>query len=122
MVAVEVDKGGIGGKLLESFTLLTIADDVEVYCGALGPKVLHHGDEAIDGLDRDEASDDGGIKFVSPERKDQVNNRKRKGVKGGRPLKLDANRYKDRNVVGRFFSRAKQWRGLATRFDKRART
>lgn len=61
-----------------------------------------------------------GIRLVSPERKDQVNNRKRKSVKGGRPPKLDANRYKDRNVVGRFFSRAKQWRGLATRFDKHA--
>lgn len=61
-----------------------------------------------------------GIKFVCPERKGQVNNRKRKGAKGGHPPKLDANRYKDRNVVERFFSRAKQWRGLATRFEKHA--
>lgn len=53
-------------------------------------------------------------------RENQVNNRKHKGAKGGRPPKLDANRYKDRNVVERFFSRVKQWRGLATRFDKHA--
>ncbi|WP_371132814.1 IS5 family transposase [Corynebacterium phoceense] len=56
-----------------------------------------------------------GIKFVSPERKDQVNNRKRTGAKDGRPPKRDANRYKDRNIVERFISRAKQQRGLATR-------
>ena len=34
--------------------------------------------------------------------------------------KRDANRYKDRNVVERFFSRATQWRGRATRCDKNA--
>ncbi|HCT3317659.1 TPA: transposase [Corynebacterium striatum] len=36
------------------------------------------------------------------------------------PPKLDANRYKDRNVVERFFPRAKKCRGLATRIDKHA--
>ncbi|HAT1253219.1 TPA: transposase [Corynebacterium striatum] len=33
---------------------------------------------------------------------------------------LDANRYKDRNVVERFFPRVKKCRGLATRIDKHA--
>ncbi len=32
----------------------------------------------------------------------------------------DAGRYRQRNVVERCVNRLKQWRGIATRFDKRA--
>ncbi|WP_344996615.1 transposase, partial [Dietzia aurantiaca] len=35
---------------------------------------------------------------------------------------LDADLYKDRNVVERSFALAKQWRALATRYDKLATT
>ncbi|QGU04821.1 hypothetical protein CETAM_07835 [Corynebacterium comes] len=44
----------------------------------------------------------------------------RKGSKGGRPPAFDAQAYKSRNVVERAFALAKQWRGLATRYDKLA--
>ena len=59
-----------------------------------------------------------GIKVVIPERADQINNRKRKGSQGGRPPTFDAAAYRGRNVVERSFNTHKQWRGLATRYDK----
>ena len=61
-----------------------------------------------------------GIRAVIPERADQQANRTRKGSKGGRPRHLDTETYKRRNVVERSFNLLKQWRGLATRYDKLA--
>jgi len=61
-----------------------------------------------------------GVKVVIPERSDQVKNRKNRGTKGGRPVDFDAEAYKGRNVVERSFNRLKDWRGLATRYDKHA--
>ncbi|MGI5485632.1 IS5 family transposase [Microtetraspora malaysiensis] len=61
-----------------------------------------------------------GIKAVIPERRDQVANRKRKGSRGGRPPAFDAEVYKQRNLVERCFGKLKQWRAIATRFDKLA--
>ena len=63
---------------------------------------------------------DRGIKAVIPEPADQKANRARKGSAGGRPVSLDAEAYKGRNVVERSFNTLKQWRGLATRYDKLA--
>lgn len=63
-----------------------------------------------------------GIQAVIPERSDQIANRKRRGHKGGRPVDLDKEAYKRRNVVERSFNVIKQWRGLATRYDKLALT
>jgi transposase len=62
-----------------------------------------------------------GIRLVTPERVDQVAHRKAKGSKGGRPPAFDAEQYKSRNVVERAFNRLKQWRAIATRYDKHAR-
>jgi transposase len=61
-----------------------------------------------------------GITAVIPERSDQVRNRQRRGSAGGRPVTFDADAYKNRNVVERAFNRIKNWRGLATRYDKHA--
>ena len=61
-----------------------------------------------------------GIKAVIPEPSDQVRNRKRRGSRGGRPPAFDAQAYRGRNVVERSFNTVKQWRGLATRYDKLA--
>ncbi|MBV7674106.1 IS5 family transposase [Streptomyces halstedii] len=61
-----------------------------------------------------------GIRTVIPERTDQQANRKKKGRDGGRPRTLDTETYKRRNVVERSFALLKQWRGLATRYDKLA--
>lgn len=61
-----------------------------------------------------------GITAVIPEPCDQIANRKRKGSGGGRPPAFDAEDYKSRNVIERFFNRMKNWRGLASRYDKHA--
>ena len=37
-----------------------------------------------------------------------------------RPVSFDAEDYKHGNVVERFFNRMKNWRGLASRYDKLA--
>ena len=63
-----------------------------------------------------------GIAFTSPERIDQIERRRAKGSAGGRPPKFDAELYRQRNTVERSFGRFKQWRGIATRYDKYART
>lgn len=47
---------------------------------------------------------------------------KRRGCRGGRPISYDAADHKNRNVIERRFCHLKQWRGLATRYDKLATT
>jgi putative transposase len=61
-----------------------------------------------------------GITAVIPEPRDQQAHRKRRGRKGGRPVGCDPEAYKGRNVVERSFNTLKNWRGLATRYDKLA--
>lgn len=62
------------------------------------------------------------VRHTIPERSDQVQRRQAKGSAGGRPPAFDAQTYKLRNTVERGFGRFKQWRGIATRYDKYART
>ena len=62
------------------------------------------------------------IPHTIPERSDQIARRKAKGRAGGRPPAFDAETYKNRNTVERGYLRLKQWRGIATRYDKHART
>ena len=62
------------------------------------------------------------IAHTIPERQDQKDRRKAKGAKGGRPPGFDQATYAKRNTVERGFLRLKQWRGIATRFDKHALT
>ena len=57
-----------------------------------------------------------------PEPSDQQGHRKRRGSRGGRPVGLDAADYKGRNVIERRYCHIKQWRELATRYDKLAIT
>jgi transposase len=57
------------------------------------------------------------IPHIIPERLDQ---RARRRGHPGRPPAFDATVYRRRNVVERCVNRLKQWRGLATRFEKRA--
>ncbi len=61
-----------------------------------------------------------GVTVVIPEKADAIARRKAKGSAGGRPLDFDAEDYKNRNVVERVFNKLKNWRGLATRYDKHA--
>ena len=60
-----------------------------------------------------------GIRCVCPERKDAKRNRLRKGRRGGAPPRFDAQAYKRRNIVERTINRLKDFRGVATRYDKR---
>lgn len=60
-----------------------------------------------------------GIAVTIPERDDQLARRRERGR--GRPYAFDPEIYRDRNVVERCINRLKQWRGIATRYDKTAR-
>jgi len=60
------------------------------------------------------------IRALIPSRANQLRRRKRLGQKGGRPFYWDKEHYKQRNVVERCFNRLKQWRAIATRYDKLA--
>jgi transposase len=57
------------------------------------------------------------IKHTIPQRRDQQAQR---AARPGRPLAFDRIIYARRNVVERCINRLKQWRGLATRYEKRA--
>lgn len=57
------------------------------------------------------------IPHTIPERTDQ---RARRAARRGRPLAFNRATYARRNVVERCINRLKQWRGLATRYEKRA--
>jgi len=61
-----------------------------------------------------------GIAHTIAEPDDQKANRRRKGSAGGRPVSFDPARYVRRNTIERGFCQLKQWRGLATRYDKHA--
>ena len=60
-----------------------------------------------------------GIKAVIPVKEDQKKHRRGRGSHGGRPPAFDAGQYKDRNTVERCFGKLKQFRAVATRYDKR---
>lgn len=61
-----------------------------------------------------------GIRVVIPEPADQSEHRRRRGGRGGRPIGYDRELYRHRNVIERGFNTFKQWRGLASRYDKLA--
>jgi transposase len=60
-----------------------------------------------------------GIRHVIPEKSDQAKHRIKRGKGGGRPPGFDKERYKKRNVVERAIGKLKQFRAVATRYDKR---
>lgn len=61
-----------------------------------------------------------GIAAMIPERKDQRAQRRKKGRRGGRPCAYRKEVYRQRNLVERCVLRLKQFRRVATRYDKRA--
>lgn len=63
-----------------------------------------------------------GIKATIPDRADQLGHRAKRGSAGGRPNAFDSEIYRGRNAVERSFNRLKNWRGIALRSDKTARS
>lgn len=61
-----------------------------------------------------------GIVSVIPEPRDQQATANAAARRAGVPVSYDVEVYKGRNVVERFLNYLKQWRGLATRYDKYA--
>jgi transposase len=60
------------------------------------------------------------LRHVIPERRDQREARRKKGRRGGRPVRWDRAVYAARSWVERLLNRLKQCRAVATRYDKRA--
>ncbi len=60
-----------------------------------------------------------GIRHTIPEKADSRAARLRKGSRGGRPPGFDEERCKKRNTVERAVNRLKNFRAVATRYDKR---
>lgn len=60
-----------------------------------------------------------GIQCVCPERADAKAARLRRGCRGGRPTSFNRDDYKGRNVIERAINRLKDFRAVATRYDKR---
>jgi transposase len=67
------------------------------------------GDKGYDSKEVVAAVEDEGGEAVIPSRSNATN-----------PRQTDWSRYKDRNLVERFWSKAKQYRRVATRFEKKA--
>ena len=61
-----------------------------------------------------------GSTAVIPQPSDQIRHRIGRGSAGGRPPTFDPVAYRARNVIERSFNDHKQWRGIATRYDKLA--
>ena len=59
------------------------------------------------------------IPHTIPQRREQRAQRAQRASRPGRPLTFDKAIYARRNVVERRINRLKQWRGLATRYEKR---
>lgn len=78
------------------------------------------GDKAYSSRANRAALRDRRIPHNIPERDDQRANRARRGAGGGRPPAFDRTRYRQRNQVERLMNRRKQFRAVATRFDKLA--
>ncbi|GGU57720.1 IS5 family transposase [Streptomyces daghestanicus] len=61
-----------------------------------------------------------GIAHTIPEKADQRRHRLRRASRGGRPPGFDRDIYRRRNLVERCFNRLKDFRRIATRYDKTA--
>jgi transposase len=120
-VAVRLTAGQAG----DNPQLVPLLDDYAAACkqqGASGRDFRLLGDKAYSHPSTRTELRSRRIKHTIPQRSDQIARRKAKGSTGGRPPAFDAALYGLRNTVERGFNRLKQWRGVATRYDKYALT
>ena len=75
-----------------------------------------------DGFGRPVASAEGGLSGDEGEEHQVLAAREYRGRRLPRPLAADREPYRGRNVVERCVNRLKQWRAVATRYEKRAAT
>ena len=112
------------GQAGDSPVLPKLLDELRVArCGPGRPRTTPtclRGDKAYSSRGHRSLLRSRGITAVIPEPADQAGHRKNRGSRGGRPVSYDVQDYKQRNVVERFFNRMKNWRGLASRYDKHA--
>ncbi len=115
-----------GGQRNDGAMLATVLDDIVV--PRLGPGRARTRPEAVIA---DRAYTSGvtrrmlrkrKITAVIPQKRDEIAARTRRGSAGGRPPAFNETLYKQRNLVERSFALLKQWRALATRYDKLAIT
>lgn len=115
-----------GGNAADTSFFHTVLDTIAVHGGGPGrprtrpDRVL--ADKAYTAKANRDYLTGRGIKVTIPERDDQKANRARRGSAGGRPRTFHPEIYKGRNVVERCFNKLKNWRGIATRYDKTARS
>jgi transposase len=109
------------GQAADSPRFIPVMDKIKV-CGPIGrPRTRPRaaaGDKAYSSRANRAYLRRRHITAVIPEKADQAFNRKKKGRSGGRPVSHDAELYEDRNTVERCINKFKEWRGLATRYDK----
>lgn len=113
------------GQAGDNPQLVPLLDDYAAACkqqGASGRDFRLLGDKAYSHPSTRTELRSRRIKHTIPQRSDQIARRKAKGSTGGRPPAFDAALYGLRNTVERGFNRLKQWRGVATRYDKYALT
>ena len=114
-----------GGNTADTLLFTTVLDSIHVHDRRPGrPRVRPDrvlADKAYTSASNRRFLRTRGIAATIPEREDQKSGRARRGSAGGRPRGFNPEAYKGRNVVERCFNKLKQWRGIATRFDKTAR-
>jgi len=113
------------GQAGDSPQLIPLLDAVNVprlEPSVRGRKRLDHlcGDKAYGSRANRRALRGRRIPHAIPEQDNVKKARTRRGSRGGRPPKFDPERYKTRNQVERLMNRRKQFRAVATRFDKLA--
>lgn len=111
------------GQAHDTKQLIALLDDVAVprlRPGVRCRKRLAHlcGDKAYGSRVNRRGLRGRGIPHAIPEKDDVKKARARKGSRGGRPPAFDRVKYKTRNQVERLMNRRKQFRAVATRFDK----
>jgi len=111
-----------GGQAHDNPHLLPLLDGYRLRNGIAAANIVLAGDKAYTGKKTRSQLRKRKIKHVIPEKRNERAARRKKGSKGGRPPAFDAEIYKWRNTVERSFNRLKQWRGIATRYDKYALT